>query len=123
MSGPCLVTRVKNKVVVNSHDLLSLVIVESITLHWCIILENSKSEKNEIDEMNVTDLADKSEHVASDIALGKPGPSVCEEVLPLSLERRVLVNIPKRRVIFNDKILRQIGFQAPSPFSKRAGIV
>jgi hypothetical protein len=90
---------VKNKIVVDSHDLLSLVIVESIALHWCIILDNSMSEKNEIDEMNVTDLADKSEHVASDIAFGKPSACVLEEVLPLSLERRVLVNIPKRWVM------------------------
>ena len=81
------------------------------------------SEKNEIDEMSITDLADKSEHVASDIAFGKPSASVREEVLPLSLERRILVNIPKRRVIFNNEILRQIGFQTPSPFSKSARIV
>ena len=81
------------------------------------------SEKNEIDEMNITDLADKSEHVASDVAFGKPSASVREEVLPLSLERRILVNIPKRRIIFNNEILRQIGFQTPSPFSKSAGIV
>ena len=81
------------------------------------------SEKNEIDEMNITDLADKSEHVASDVAFGKPSASVREEVLPLSLERRILVNIPKRWIIFNNEILRQIGFQTPSPFSKSAGIV
>jgi len=81
------------------------------------------SEKNEIGEMNVTDLTDKSQHVTSDIAFGKPSASVREEVLPLSLERRVLLNIPKRWVIFNDESLCQIGFQTPSPFSKRAGIV
>jgi len=81
------------------------------------------SEKNEIGEMNITDLADKSQHVTSDIAFGKPSAGVREEVLPLSLERRVLLDIPKRWVIFNDEILRQIGTQTPSPFSKRAGIV
>jgi len=81
------------------------------------------SEKNEIGEMNVTNLADNSQHVTSDIAFGKPTASVHEEVLPLSLERRVLVNIPKRFVMFNNEILCQIPFQTPSPFSKRAGIV
>jgi hypothetical protein len=80
-------------------------------------------KRNLIAEINVTHLANKREHMASNITLCEASASICKKVFPLPLERRVFVNISKSRVVFYDELLRQVRFQTPSPFSKRAGIV
>ena len=78
---------------------------------------------NLIAEIDATHLANKSEHMASNIALCEASASIRKKVFPFPLERRVLVNISKSRVVFYDELLRRVRFQSPSPFSKRAGIV
>ena len=70
-----------------------------------------------------THLTNKRKHMTSDVALRETSTSIRKEVFPLSLERRVLMNITQSRIIFHDEILCQVRLQAPSPFSKRAGIV
>ena len=76
-----------------------------------------------IAEINATHLANEREHMASNIPLCEASAGISKKVLPLSLERRVLVDISKGRVVFYDELLRQVCFQTPSPFSKRSGIV
>ena len=61
--------------------------------------------------------------MTGDVALCETGTSIREEVFPLSLERRILMNIAQSRIIFHYDILCQIRIQAPSPFSKRVGVV
>ena len=80
-------------------------------------------KKSLIAEIDATHLANKSEHMASNIALCEASASIGKKVLPLPFERRVLMNIPKSRVVFYDELLRQVRFQSPSPFSKCAGII
>jgi hypothetical protein len=80
-------------------------------------------KRNSIAEINATHLTNKREQMANNIALCEASPSISKKVFPLTLERRVLVNMSKRRVVFYDELLRQVCFQTPSPFSKRAWIV
>ena len=80
-------------------------------------------KRNLIAEINATHLANKREHMASNIALCEASASIRKKVFPFPLERRVLVNIPKSRVVFYDELLRQVCFQSPSRFSKCAGII
>ena len=80
-------------------------------------------ERNLLAEINATHLANEREDMASNIALCEASPSMRKKVILLPLEPRALVSISKSRVVFYDELLRQVRFQTPSPFSKRAGIV
>ena len=99
--------------------------LKSIAARWGIVLSGDTVCQKGLEEFNKinTHLTNKGEHVTSDVTLCETGTSIREEVFPLSLERRILMNITQSRIILHDDILCQIRLQAPSPFSKRAGIV
>jgi hypothetical protein len=75
------------------------------------------------DKMRSIYLADESEHVAGDVALSKTSASVCEEVLPLALERVVVGLISQYWVILCDEVFGQVGLKTPSPLAKCAWVV
>ena len=87
------------------------------------VRKRGPSDRNKSDQKHPTRLTNKRKHLKSDGSLRETGTSMRKEAFHLLLERRVLMNIVKSRIIFHDEILCQIRLQAPSPFSKPAGIV
>ena len=83
------------------------------------LVKGRMSKRSLIAEINGTHLANKREHMVSNIPLCEASTGICKKVFPVSLERRcVLVNISKSQVVFYDEVLRQVRCQTPSPFSK-----
>lgn len=75
------------------------------------------------DMVERTHLSDEREHMTCDVSLGESSTSIREEVLPFALESLIIGAIFEGRVVFRNEILRQVRFQAPSPFSQGAGVV
>jgi hypothetical protein len=51
-------------------------------------------------EEGKTNLANKGEHVARNVAFCKPSAGICEEILPLALERVVVGAVAQPWVVF-----------------------
>jgi hypothetical protein len=68
-------------------------------------------------------LADKCEHMTCYVPFCEPSAGVGKEILPLPLERFVVVAVTEPRIIFGHQVLRKVGFKTPAPFAQCSGIV
>jgi hypothetical protein len=70
-----------------------------------------------------TNRSNERKHVAGDVAFGKSGPGICEEVLPFPFESRIVGMVSECRIIPSNHFLGEVSFEPSTPFSQSSGVI
>jgi hypothetical protein len=68
-------------------------------------------------------LADKREHVTSDVSRCKASASVREEIMPFAFERVVVSAVSQGGVVLGNQVLCKVGVEPSPPFAECAWVV